>query len=133
MNLRILHLVIFSALILLFPNTVNAQACLENGITFSRQGQIDSFELNYPGCTLIEGDVIIQEEQDSTIFNLHGLSVLTELGYSLFIEDNKALDGPEWVGEYHIHLQPNSYQKEYDMLSSLNGLNGFATLNLICG
>ncbi|MBK6994712.1 MAG: hypothetical protein IPH31_07220 [Lewinellaceae bacterium] len=32
-----------------------AQSCLPNGIQFQRQGQIDSFTLNYPGCTVIEG------------------------------------------------------------------------------
>jgi len=39
--------------------SVHAQPCLPNGITFTTQGQIDSFPINYPGCTEIGGDVVI--------------------------------------------------------------------------
>ena len=33
--------------------------CLPEGITFSTQAEIDNFQTNYPGCTEIEGDVVI--------------------------------------------------------------------------
>ena len=33
---------------------------LPDGIVFSTQDQIDNFQTNYPGCTRIDGDVLIQ-------------------------------------------------------------------------
>jgi hypothetical protein len=33
-----------------------SQGCLPEGITFTTQAQIDSFQIDYPGCTEIEGD-----------------------------------------------------------------------------
>jgi hypothetical protein len=32
-----------------------AEGCLPEGIKFTTQAQIDSFQINYPGCTEIEG------------------------------------------------------------------------------
>lgn len=49
------------------------QGCLPEGITFYNQEQIDNFQTNYPGCTTIEGDVIIR---DDNIHNLLGLMPL---------------------------------------------------------
>jgi len=37
-----------------------SQGCLPEGITFTTQAQIDSFQINYPGCTKIEGNVNIK-------------------------------------------------------------------------
>ena len=34
---------------------VFSQGCLPEGITFTTQEQIDNFQINYPGCTEIEG------------------------------------------------------------------------------
>ena len=60
---------------LLVSGGVMAQPCLPEGITFTTQAQIDSFQINYPNCTEIEGDVIIS----GYITNLYGLSVLTSI------------------------------------------------------
>ena len=60
----------------------SSQSCLPNGIEFSSQAEIDSFQSNYPNCTEIEGDVIILGDD---IANLNGLSVLTSIGGSLSI------------------------------------------------
>lgn len=54
-----------------------SQACLPQGITFSTQEQIDNFQTNYPDCTEIEGDVIIEGDE---ITNLDGLNVLNLIG-----------------------------------------------------
>ncbi|MHC1777731.1 MAG: T9SS type A sorting domain-containing protein [Lentimicrobium sp.] len=65
-----------------------SQACLPEGITFYTQVQIDSFQANYPGCTEIEGNVnIIDDDYWSgiDITNLNGLSVITSIGGSLDI------------------------------------------------
>lgn len=50
-----------------------SQSCLPEGITFTTQSQIDSFQVNYPGCSTVEGSVKII---GSDISNLDGLSVL---------------------------------------------------------
>ena len=61
-----------------------AQSCLPEGITFTTQEHIDSFQVNYPGCNAIEGDVQITYN----ITNLNGLSVLTSIGGDLAIYYN---------------------------------------------
>ena len=66
----------------LFTLHLTAQPCLPDGIYFTSQAQIDSFQINYPGCTEIEGDVRIE---GNDITNLNGLSVLTSIGGYLYI------------------------------------------------
>ena len=61
---------------LILPFTVLSQSCLPEGITFTTQTQIDSFQVNNPNCTEVEGDVGIQGDN---ITNLDGLSVLTAI------------------------------------------------------
>jgi hypothetical protein len=51
-----------------------SQSCLPEGITFNMQAQIDNFQVNYPNCTIIEGDVLIE---GNDITNLDGLDVIT--------------------------------------------------------
>ena len=63
--------------LLLIPLTAITQPCLPEGITFTTQAQIDSFQTNHPNCTEIEGDVIIGGDD---ITNLDGLNVLTAVG-----------------------------------------------------
>ncbi len=58
-------------------NIVFSQPCLPEGITFTTQEQIDNFQTNYPGCTEIEGDVIIG---GNNISNLDGLSLVNAVG-----------------------------------------------------
>jgi hypothetical protein len=67
-----------------------SQGCLPEGITFNYQSQIDSFQIIYPGCTEIEGNVYITTYSDE-ITNLNGLSVLTSIGGDFLIEYNSAL------------------------------------------
>jgi len=61
-------------LALFIQSKVSSQPCLYNGITFSTQAEIDSFQINYPNCTEIQGDV---EISGNVITNLNGLNVLT--------------------------------------------------------
>jgi len=63
-------------------------SCLPEGITFSTQEQIDNFQVNYPYCTEIEGDVEIDGDD---ITNVDGLSILTSIGGYLDISDNPIL------------------------------------------
>lgn len=65
--------------IFLFQLLTVSQPCLPEGITFTTQEQVDSFQINYPNCTEIDGNVLIEGNE---IINLEGLSVLTAVdGY----------------------------------------------------
>ena len=62
--------------------------CLPQGITFTTQSQIDSFPINHPNCTQIEGSVIIWS---NGIINLNGLNSITAIGGNLDISHCHAL------------------------------------------
>lgn len=79
-------LIVFVMIII--AGAATAQSCLPEGITFNTQVQIDSFQINYPNCTEIEGDVTIMGED---ITNLNGLSVLSSIVGGLSITGNVAL------------------------------------------
>ncbi len=118
-------LIPIALILVLFSTTeVSSQSCLPDGITFSTQAQIDSFQINYPGCTEIEGDVIIQ---GSDINNLNGLNVLISIGGSLRIWSNptlSSLTGLEGltaiVGDFNIY--------DNDALTSLTSLEGLTSI-----
>ncbi len=71
---------------LFFCGNLFAQSCLPNGIAFTTQQAIDDFATNYPGCTEIEGYVVIDDVNAGEIQNLNGLSQLTAIGGRLHIE-----------------------------------------------
>ena len=70
-------------LTLLTQFTVFSQ-CLPDGITFSTQAQIDSFQTDYPGCTEILGDVNIDGDD---INDLTGLNIITKIYGNLLFGD----------------------------------------------
>jgi len=65
-----------------------AQGCLPEHITFETQGSIDSFAINYPGCTEIEGAVSI----GYGVTNMQGLSSVTYIGGDLRFYNNDNLE-----------------------------------------
>ncbi len=67
--------------------TAQAQSCLPEGITFTTQGQVDSFSINYPGCRIIEGDVVISTSGS----NLYGISNIDSIQGDLIIANNPHL------------------------------------------
>jgi len=71
-----------------FCLNAQAQSCLPTGIIFGTQTEIDNFSINYPGCTIIEGDIEIKGD---SITNLDGLGSLTAVGGNLRIDSCKAL------------------------------------------
>lgn len=62
----------------------SSQSCFPAGITFTTQQEIDDFMINYPGCTIIGGDVVIT---GLDITNLLGLSAISSIEGKLQIED----------------------------------------------
>jgi len=84
--------------------TAFSQPCLPEGIIFTSQVQIDSFQINYPNCTEIEGYVTISGDD---INNLNGLSVLTLIG-----------------GDFEL----GNYDGGNPALTSLSGLEGITSI-----
>ena len=68
--------------------TAQAQSCLPEGITFTSQGQVDSFPINYPGCTTLGGNLTIQGD---SITSLSGLSTIQSIVGSLNIAADNQL------------------------------------------
>ena len=100
---------------------------------FATQSQIDSFQINYPGCTEILGDVTVQSND---IINLNGLSVLTsieghlQIGY-LFVGNPAltsltGLEGLTSIGG-DLRIINNT------ALTSLTGLDNVVTVNGVLG
>ncbi|MFH1297386.1 MAG: leucine-rich repeat protein [Bacteroidota bacterium] len=124
-----------------------AQSCLPQGITFTTQGQIDNFQINYPNCTQIEGYVFIT---GSDITNLNGLSVLTSIADSLIIKftsltnltglDNlTSIGGDIGIGYNNVltsliglgnltYLDSSLYIYHNYALTSLTGLNNITSI-----
>jgi hypothetical protein len=72
-------------LIICTLNAVTAQnSCLPQGISFAHQYDIDAFQANYPGCTHIEGSVVVFGDD---VYNLSGLNVIQSIGGTLRIGD----------------------------------------------
>jgi hypothetical protein len=103
----------------LFYNFSFSQSCLPDGITFETQAQIDSFSINYPNCTEIEGNVNIS---NSNITNLTGLNVLTSIYGDFNIYNNDLL--PSLTGLHNITtIGGDLYIEENAELTSLSGLD----------
>jgi len=68
--------ILFTVYASLFTLHSLSQSCLPEGISFTTQAQIDSFQINYPNCTEIGGDLIIGGDD---ITNLNGLNVITRI------------------------------------------------------
>lgn len=107
---------------------LKAQECLPEGITFSTQAQMDAFATDYPDCTTILGDVIIEETSSGNITSLKGLSGITAFGDYLEIHENTALtdlSGLEQVsniwGGLNIYGNPG--------LETLKGLEGLQSVH----
>ncbi len=92
-------------------------------ITFSTQGQVDSFRIHYPNCSVIPGNVVIT---DSSIVRLDSLSALKKIGGQFRIQgtslpDLKGLDKLESVKlSFQIIGNP-----------ALTGLNGLGNLKSV--
>ncbi len=65
---------------------VHAQCPIGN-IVFQSQAAVDSFPVNYPGCTEIAGNVIVNE----FVTNFNGLSEVSSIAGNLVVADNSTL------------------------------------------
>ena len=120
----------------LFSLSGFSQITCQPGIAIYDVGAIDNFQTNFPGCTVIEGSIMILGDE---VTNLNGLSAVTEIQGSLWINDNgndnsypltnltdlsglnnlTTIGGELNIGEF---TQPNT------PLTSLNGLNNLTSI-----
>ena len=122
-----ISLYLFASIILTFSIPVEAQTCGPVWIIFSNQDSIDDFAVNYPGCTQVLGDVIIEESAAGTITNLNGLSQLLAIDGDLKILDNTSLSSLNGLSNVtSVGGDMNIYQN--DVLTNFTGLNGLTTI-----
>lgn len=100
-------------------------AC-QTDITLSTQAEVDQFQNNYPGCTVIEGYLTIS---GADITNLNGLSVLVGIKYDLTIEDNNVLTDISGLS----NIRKIGGRLFFATNGLINNLNGFEGLDSIIG
>jgi hypothetical protein len=101
-----------------------SQYCLPDGITFTNQAQIDSFQVNYPGCTEIEGNVGLIGWD---IISLSGLSMLQKLNGNVYISGCDQLKN--LVGLDNVtSIGGNLLLYPCDSLTSLSGLENLSSI-----
>jgi hypothetical protein len=115
MKRKILSILAF----LIFCIALQAQLCLPEGVIFRYQSEIDNFASYYPGCTEIEGNVIIS---GSGINNLDGLNVLTAIGGNLSIQTNFFLSNIDGLSNL-TSISGNLVVRSNNKLKNLDGLN----------
>jgi len=123
-SLLVRTVVLLIALTLSTQSSLYSQ-CLPEGITFSTQEQIDSFQTDYPDCTEILGDVTIEGDD---ISNLSGLNVITKINGDLRITANWSLE--HLVGLNNLDSIGKSLMVEFNYaLLDLSGLENLSTIN----
>lgn len=113
--------------IMIIQATGVSQSCLPDGIAFTTQSQIDSFQINHPNCTEIEGDVVIGGLSSTDIANLNGLSVLTSIGGNVLIQGNPQLTALAGLDSLTT-IGGSLSIKQNDTLQTLNGLEGMSII-----
>jgi hypothetical protein len=101
-----------------------SQHCLPEGITLTTQAQIDSFQVNYPDCSTIEGDVIIYGDE---ISNLAGISILDSIFGDLEIEDTRLLSDMSGLDNLN-YIGGDLYIYYNDWLLNLIGLENLTSV-----
>ena len=98
-------------------------SCLPEGIAFTRQTQIDSFQISCPNCNVIEGDVTIPE---GSVTHVNRLNILTCIGGNLSIENNTKLRNLS--GLKNITSIGGFLSIENSELPNLDGLENLASI-----
>ncbi len=145
-------LALLTILSVIIKITALSQGCLPDGIHFKTQEEIDNFSINYPGCTEIEGLVVIDDTIEGDITNLLGLSSITKTGGNILRIANNSmltnLSGLENLDsiEYNFDISnnyslnsisaleslvsvPNIYIEKNPSLKNLEGLNQLDTIS----
>lgn len=127
----------------------NSQSCLENGISFFSQSDVDQFTVDFSDCDTIVGDVFIF---GSTITNLEALSNIKSIGGNftityteqlintsdlvsldeirgaIIISDNEGLEDITEIANLSFHGTSIDIQNNQN-LKSINGFNSYQDIN----
>ena len=128
--IKIILILFVTATSLTISFGVSAQPCLPNGIDFSSQSMIDDFQINHPGCSIIEGDVMIS---GIDITNLNGLNEITEIQGSLSILANfnlnniSGLTNLSIIGGY-FKFRSNNILINMQGLNNLSSVSGYVEI-----
>jgi len=114
------------------PQVLSAQSCLPEGITFTTQAQIDSFPINNPNCTEIEGYVIIP--YPNNVSSLQGLNTISAIGGELLISDCNELTTLEGLNNLQsigggLSLISNDNLSSLSALHNLRSIGGGLTVS----
>lgn len=114
-------------LLLLFSSSGFSQGCLPNGKVFLSQDQIDNFQTDFPGCTEIEGNVLIT---GGNITDLSGLNVLETIGGELSIAYCDSLISLSGLNNLtaiggNVDLSTNPMLKDLIGLDNLTSIDGY--------
>ncbi len=105
-----------------------SQPCLPEGVEFNTQEEIDNFQINYPDCSEIEGNVMIGGYPPNTdITNLNGLSVLTSIGGNLRVMSNDSLVNLSGL-ENVIYIGGQLYIDHNATLSNITALQNLMSI-----
>lgn len=142
-------LIILAIIAFFHFGSILSQNCIQTYILFERQGEVDSFAINYPGCTHINGNVIIGASVDSlnglnqinkikgsfilinsnSLFDFEGLSNLDSIEGSFIVKFNTQL--ANFVGLTNLSYIGGSL--EVNNNSNLDGFIGLENLDKIVG
>jgi hypothetical protein len=124
------NLIILVLLITSVNGELFSQSCLPDGINFTTQAQIDSFQVNFPGCSVIEGEMWIGDFStgQSGITNLNGLSVLTSVGGRVWICYNDSLVSLTGLNNI-THIGGALWIDDNDKLENLTGLESLDSVD----
>jgi hypothetical protein len=118
---------LFTTIVTVSQTDEPCESCLPEGITFTTQSQIDSFQINYPNCREIEGFVSVHGYE---ITNLNGLNDITSVGGDLGISGCLALQdlsGLENISKIHGSLiigKTSHFNFGNPVLVNVMGLSG---------
>jgi len=105
--------------------------CPPSNIMLSSQVQVDNFASDYPGCTELLDDLVIDDNFTTPINNLNGLTNITAISGELLITDNDdlislaGLENLNTVGSLSIPWNAN-----LSTLSALESLNSVGALSI---
>ena len=118
--------ILFTTILLFTSIFTEAQnPCLPEGITFTAQVQIDNFQVNYPGCTEIEGFVQIE---GADITNLTGLNPIISIigGLGIWETSLTSLEGLDNLSQVEVvmGINDNALLVDLSALSNLSDIGG---------
>lgn len=120
MNLKL----IIVSILMLTSYLSKAQNCIPIAIVFTTQAQVDAFPTDYPGCTIIDGNVGIT---GNDITNLNGLSQITRINGSVSVLNSNGLTN--MIGLDNLtQIDGNVAVKECSSLINFAGLNSLTNI-----